>query len=236
LPKFRDAINETIKFIRDKLRDAGGLAKNNLTPKPLQGVGKDTENVGFWTAVGGGALFGLGTILDFTGIGAAAGVPLQAAGASMVTGGASTMAAGSLLDAIGFADGGISTGPTTGHLELLHGKEAVIPLPDGNSIPVNFGGGMDELVGKIDQLAKAMETVNFGGNMGELTGKIDQLARAMGTDMTSKAIGLTNGADITKLFGDMQEMMGQQLDASRELVDHSRSTRDLTDKLLKVSM
>ena len=43
----------------------------------------------------------------------------------------------------GFADGGISTGPATGHMELLHGTEAVIPLKNG-AVPVqmqSLGGG-----------------------------------------------------------------------------------------------
>ena len=40
----------------------------------------------------------------------------------------------------GFADGGISTGPTSGHAEMLHGTEAVIPLK-GGSIPVQLQGG-----------------------------------------------------------------------------------------------
>ena len=39
----------------------------------------------------------------------------------------------------GFADGGISTGPASGHTELLHGTEAVIPLK-GGSIPVQVQG------------------------------------------------------------------------------------------------
>ncbi len=45
----------------------------------------------------------------------------------------------------GFAEGGISTGPTSGHMELLHGTEAVIPLSNG-SIPVQIqapAGGMN---------------------------------------------------------------------------------------------
>ena len=45
----------------------------------------------------------------------------------------------------GFAEGGISTGPASGHMELLHGTEAVIPLKNG-SIPVQMagsGGGID---------------------------------------------------------------------------------------------
>jgi hypothetical protein len=40
----------------------------------------------------------------------------------------------------GYADGGIATGPTSGHLELLHGTEAVIPLKNG-SVPVQMSGG-----------------------------------------------------------------------------------------------
>jgi len=38
-----------------------------------------------------------------------------------------------------FAEGGIATGPQSGHLELLHGTEAVIPLNNG-SIPVQLSG------------------------------------------------------------------------------------------------
>jgi hypothetical protein len=39
----------------------------------------------------------------------------------------------------GYAAGGISTGPASGHMELLHGVEAVIPLQNG-SIPVQLQG------------------------------------------------------------------------------------------------
>ena len=36
-------------------------------------------------------------------------------------------------------DGGIFDGPTKGYSATLHGQEAVVPLPDGNKIPVTFG-------------------------------------------------------------------------------------------------
>ena len=39
----------------------------------------------------------------------------------------------------GYAAGGISTGPTSGHMELLHGTEAIVPLQNG-SIPVQLQG------------------------------------------------------------------------------------------------
>jgi hypothetical protein len=38
----------------------------------------------------------------------------------------------------GYADGGIATGPTTGYNALLHGTEAVVPLPNGKTIPVSL--------------------------------------------------------------------------------------------------
>ncbi|MEW8494235.1 MAG: tape measure protein [Candidatus Thiodiazotropha taylori] len=37
-----------------------------------------------------------------------------------------------------YANGGISTGPSTGYPVELHGTEAVIPLPDNRSVPVSF--------------------------------------------------------------------------------------------------
>lgn len=40
----------------------------------------------------------------------------------------------------GYAAGGISTGPQSGHWELLHGTEAVIPLQNG-AVPVQMSGG-----------------------------------------------------------------------------------------------
>jgi hypothetical protein len=40
-----------------------------------------------------------------------------------------------------YSDGGIATGPNSGYGAVLHGREAVIPLPNGRSIPVEMGKG-----------------------------------------------------------------------------------------------
>jgi hypothetical protein len=42
-----------------------------------------------------------------------------------------------------FAKGGISMGPRSGYLAELHGPEAVVPLPDGKTIPVNLQGSLE---------------------------------------------------------------------------------------------
>jgi len=44
-----------------------------------------------------------------------------------------------LQNCCGYQSGGISTGPESGHMELLHGTEAVIPLEHG-SVPVQLMG------------------------------------------------------------------------------------------------
>ena len=38
----------------------------------------------------------------------------------------------------GYRDGGIASGPKSGYKAMLHGTEAVVPLPDGKKIPVNM--------------------------------------------------------------------------------------------------
>ena len=40
-----------------------------------------------------------------------------------------------------FADGGIASGPSSGYPATLHGTEAIVPLPNGRSIPVETKGG-----------------------------------------------------------------------------------------------
>jgi hypothetical protein len=48
---------------------------------------------------------------------------------------------GAGLDMLGFAEGGVVTGPESGYPVMLHGTEAVVPLSGGRSIPVELEGG-----------------------------------------------------------------------------------------------
>ena len=40
----------------------------------------------------------------------------------------------------GYASGGIADGPSSGYNVLMHGREAIVPLPDGDKIPVQLTG------------------------------------------------------------------------------------------------
>jgi hypothetical protein len=65
----------------------------------------------------------------------------------------------------GKALGGISTGPVSGYSETLHGTEAVVPLPDGRSIPVSLDSSsitaaVNQQSGILAEILRAMQNNN----------------------------------------------------------------------------
>ena len=72
---------------------------------------------------------------------------------------------GKAADFLGFNDGGIASGPSSGYPVTLHGTEAVVPLPDGRTIPVSIkGDGM----GGGGTTNNINITVKGGGNAKEI--------------------------------------------------------------------
>ena len=59
---------------------------------------------------------------------------------------------GSHVSDTGKKMGGISRGPSSGYMELLHGTEAVVPLPDGKTIPVSLSGPMDRFISRLAEI------------------------------------------------------------------------------------
>jgi hypothetical protein len=65
----------------------------------------------------------------------------------------------------GKALGGISRGPVSGYSETLHGTEAVVPLPDGRSIPVSLDSSsitaaVNQQSGILAEILRAMQNNN----------------------------------------------------------------------------
>ena len=65
-----------------------------------------------------------------------------------------------LKNTTGFKDGGISSGSDAGHWELLHGTEAVVPLPQGRAIPVELktNGDNKDLQKTLRQILRTLES------------------------------------------------------------------------------
>ena len=70
-----------------------------------------------------------------------------------------------------YQPGGIASGPSSGYPVMLHGTEAVVPLPDGKSIPVQMsgGGGTNNVVVNVNmETGETTTEENKGPNMAEL--------------------------------------------------------------------
>ena len=63
-----------------------------------------------------------------------------------------------------YANGGVASGSTQGHLAMLHGTEAVVPLPNGKSIPVEMQGSGSSQVNQITvNVSNDGQTTTQGG-------------------------------------------------------------------------
>jgi hypothetical protein len=83
-----------------------------------------------------------------------------------------------------FGDGGIANGPTSGYLAELHGPEAVVPLPDGKTIPVRIEGGdvggakSKDMADMMNQFRSSMESMINQMNNRDLLNMMDEMVRA----------------------------------------------------------
>lgn len=81
-----------------------------------------------------------------------------------------------------FGNGGIANGPSSGYLAELHGPEAVVPLPDGKTIPVRLEN-----------------TGDFGNNSSEVKNELRQMMTEFKSAMQSMVEQISNKAVITAL-------------------------------------
>ena len=101
-------------------------------------------------------------------------------------GGAADKAAGLL----GFSEGGIASGPSSGYPVNLHGTEAVVPLPNGRSIPVELSGAVRGAGG--DTINLSINVSGGGGNPREVAKQVsEEVARVFKN--RSRSSGFTRG-------------------------------------------
>ena len=91
---------------------------------------------------------------------------------------------------VGFSEGGIATGPTSGYPVNLHGTEAVVPLPNGRSIPVELSGAVRGAGG--DTINLSINVSGGGGNPREVAKQVsEEVARVFKN--RSRSSGFTRG-------------------------------------------
>jgi hypothetical protein len=77
----------------------------------------------------------------------------------------------------GYKFGGIANGPEEGYTTTLHGKEAVVPLPNGNSIPVEMQSNSEQLGLMSAQLSRLDDIVRVMQNQLGVSQKLLQYAQ-----------------------------------------------------------
>jgi len=114
---------------------------------------------------GGSATFADGT--SFSSLQTPTGIPFGPAGGARY---------GGIMTPKGYAAGGIATGRDGGYPAVLHGTEAVVPLPNNRSIPVELGGNAGSTNNvtvnvNVDNEGRATQTSEADGMAGANLGK-----------------------------------------------------------------
>ena len=92
----------------------------------------------------------------------------------------------------GAADGDILTGPTSGYMAELHGTEAVVPLPDGRTIPVSLTTG-----GLNPNIIEALQTQSIAA------------AESVEQSVSSFSASLDNSRSLPELVNISRNMLSQ---------------------------
>ena len=134
LPRYAAVLDSLFTTISNTINAAGGSAKKET------GNSWGRSALGFAGTAIGATVGGLGGLGVATVPGAIAG----GMGGNYI-GNMIADALGLSPNAPGKAQGGIASGSMSGYLEKLHGTEAVVPLPDGKTIPVAITSPLDSV-------------------------------------------------------------------------------------------
>ena len=96
----------------------------------------------------------------------------------------------------GYATGGVAKGPGSGYPAILHGTEAVVPLPNGKSIPVDMkGAGQNNNVTvnvSMDGQGSAQQNTQSNGSQGANLGAVIAAAVQKELQNQKRAGGILN--------------------------------------------
>ena len=165
LPLLGTYVNYTGKILGafDKMLTDSGVPKTQAQKEQAF----NEKGLGAAGGIAGGAFgWGLGAALAPETLGLSLLIPLLTGAAGAYLGGSGGSAIGSAIPTgDGMATGGIASGSTSGYQMQLHGTEAVVPLPDGNRIPVEIkqvGGGLGDksIKDMLDELKRGHAMTN----------------------------------------------------------------------------
>jgi hypothetical protein len=225
IAKFADISAKMLEAVQKQLAELG-LGKGQTA-----GVSQDTENwkkMSVWEKMQSGAARGVETAggiadtISFGGIGTVLGM----LGTSLEQIKQERIAKETkYLKDKGYAGGGIASGPTDGFLAKLHGTEAVIPLSNGRSIPIDLSGLGAMIADAFSQKSGSTTTSAPGAMIA------DAFSQKSGSTTTLAPMGI--GGAISKLFGssnpteDSATLMREHIAVLNEIKEILASSKDI---------
>ena len=131
----------------------------------------------------------------------------------------------------GFKTGGISTGPNSGYTQLLHGTEAIVPLPDGKRIPVDLD--FSSMLTNFENTVKS----TIAGPTNQSLVAFDTLSRDLmqTTNKIETSLKLPELRELNQRMADQMGAMQQQITKLAEVVDILRQNNATSEKILQAA-
>lgn len=209
ITKFAETMRAGIETVDAALKRLGIQTSQNTQAKTEPGW-FDRHSASLKVA-GGAGLMAAGTAIGTASFGLA--TPI---GLSVAAGGASMMANGiSESNKKGWSTGGISTGPASGHAELLHGTELIVPLSANGDIKEGTPGHMElmKLLGD-----SAVQQNNTQSQMASM-------------QSAASANAATNLSELVTAMTALLTTAREQIDKQDEMIRVMADNRDNTERL-----
>jgi hypothetical protein len=138
----------------------------------------------------------------------------------------------------GFKDGGIASGPNSGYETMLHGIEAVVPLPDGKTIPVSLSNmGIGNFAKDIGSYASSIAKTDLTPEIRNILAEELNNLKA-GSDTTDAAVdrvGREFRQIMTEFFNQQQSQVGNLGQLLQEMVNLQRGLNSTSERMLQVA-
>lgn len=137
----------------------------------------------------------------------------------------------------GFKDGGIASGPNSGYETMLHGIEAVVPLPDGKTIPVSLSNmGIGSFAKDLGSYTSSLAKTDL---LPEIRNILEEELNNLkaGSDTTDAAVDRV-GREFRQImteFINQQQSQGNLGQLLQELVNLQRGLNSTSERMLQVA-
>jgi hypothetical protein len=125
------------------------------------------------------------------------------------------------------AKGGVLSGPSSGFDALLHGTEAVVPLPDGKTIPIKLTGEMP----KIEDMMPDIKSMS--GPMDQFQSMLSGMSSKLPTSESKMAEPVATAQSANTEVKEQLNLLARQLEKMDTLIASMNKSNNINSKILQ---